>query len=278
MTTAVPFKVQIFETPMSPSNANSCGAEWTQHGSCCNEQDLARFIGLEERLITLNDEFLTEAVTKASVAIGKGQEFSNFKLHSANCWNHIKQVRSSALCSICSGRSELFFSRHGKAWITLETCVAGVESCLSFFAELPKLDQAMNQFAILQPSVAKSSSEYKQAAFRLRLYFPPASIVQRFAAYSAAKRAGPAVAEVTSVCAAIMNIRKAPYILLFNPRGTGEYLQMVRQETLAQLDLEKAQILQKMNIDLEQVKKKKEKGNVPALIQQVIITRPTNKF
>ena len=48
------------------------------------------------------------------------------------CWRDMSRVRSNSLCSICSGRSEVFFSKD-RAVIKGETCHRLMDSCHRFF-------------------------------------------------------------------------------------------------------------------------------------------------
>ena len=51
------------------------------------------------------------------------------------CWNYMAKVRSSALCSICSGRSTSFIEKD-KFLVSPQVCDKAVSSCVAFFEGL----------------------------------------------------------------------------------------------------------------------------------------------
>ena len=61
--------------------------------------------------------------------------FADLESKSQHCWKYIARLRASSLCSICSGRSQVFF-KEDKASITIGTCHDVMTRCWSHFEVL----------------------------------------------------------------------------------------------------------------------------------------------
>jgi hypothetical protein len=64
------------------------------------------------------------------------------------CWGHMRFVRSSTLCSLCSGQSGSFFdTRTNKAFMDLGACTTMLDRCSTFFVETNNLFEGFDKVA-----------------------------------------------------------------------------------------------------------------------------------
>lgn len=129
------------------------------------------------------------------------------------------------MCSICSGRSQEFFNSLNKALVTPETCTRGVEACAPFFESLADITRQMEEAKPASSADQKTVHDIKD---KLLVFAPPEHLLDLFAAYEEAKKRGDAKKEAYQICNSILNIRKKPYILLFNDEGVKEYLSIMK--------------------------------------------------
>lgn len=124
-------------------------------------------------MIDLNHKYITKAVQDAGVAIGQSDLVKNFEGDSITCWNYMKAVRGSALCSICSGRSEIFF-KDDKALISMDTCLQAVNSCEGFFMTLIDLAHALRAYKSNQTTLKTADEQLRVATLQkdLQKYRP----------------------------------------------------------------------------------------------------------
>lgn len=129
MKTDHPHNVTIFEQVQS-GPFQSCRSEWNVHGSCCKASDLIRMNEFETEVINSNNKKLIEVVKlfRKLILVRKGFNheekvkaktiYVEFKVATEKCWSYMKKLRSSSFCSICSGRSEIYFYRQQNADIS----------------------------------------------------------------------------------------------------------------------------------------------------------------
>lgn len=166
-------------------------------------------------MIFLNNKYLVETVTNVSKAINKSEEFKDFGNHSSRCWSQMEKIRQSALCSICSGRSQIFF-KSSKALISEATCLKTVYECKRFFFALNGLAQLLEESeASAAEDLTAEESDAAELQEALAAYRPPAALLAAFAEFERLRSTPAAVA----VCEMVVNIRKPPYILVMNGRG-----------------------------------------------------------
>ena len=99
-----------------------------------------------------------------------------FRLGTQQCWNQIANIRSSSVCSTCSGRSHIFF-RKDKALMSEEVCVAILDKCykplrqLTFFVSvlnlIPKLLGIESKTSITTPQGQKELLEMENLSQHL---------------------------------------------------------------------------------------------------------------
>ena len=135
---ATPRSVYIFTTPLK-GRYKFCKGEWSTYGTCCDPVDLKKFYELEAKLIDINKDKLTAAVASIRKKVDfvikmtkdkslkrySDEVFPKFKHNSNKCWDYMKKMRGTAMCSTCSGRSEVYFS-NGKILISPKTCKQAV--------------------------------------------------------------------------------------------------------------------------------------------------------
>ena len=128
-------KVRIFDTPDTTATMNHCQAEWSTHGTCCDASDLVLASELDGKLIDANANMIVKAVSmvkwilvdKLNEIVAKRKQkmnpvtekqisdffsshtYTNFNESTSKCWDFMKKQKTSALCSICSGRSSMYF-------------------------------------------------------------------------------------------------------------------------------------------------------------------------
>ena len=169
-------KVTLFPSPQFSSK--KCSSEWTPNGSYCEEKSLVQFAKkdsqvildstnkLESQLKTIAQIF-KRSFELADLATGKKihgnsymakyikalsdesvRKFRNLVSLLGNsvetykridsCWADMSRLRSNSLCSICSGRSQVFFASE-RAIIEDETCHHLIDSCHRFFVVVVNL-------------------------------------------------------------------------------------------------------------------------------------------
>lgn len=271
---SIPLTVSIFESP-SKTDIKHCESEWSAHGTCCNQDDLRGLFKLEDLLIQNSEEQLIKTFEEMRKAIEKSTDillvdpttykhskssyhnmkfyhdiysFSNFKEESNKCWKSMKQARSSAICSICSGRSETYFSKD-KIILPEDTCNRVVEDCELFFIKLRSIVQRFPQVLNSYKDMDLINDDYRDFQImekELRTYCPPQVLLDAFAEYEEAKKQGKDIGlPAANVCSMILNIRKTPYIIQMNPNA----IETVARETQAQLERKFLQTMSKLNIN-----------------------------
>ena len=241
---AKPLSIEVLDKPVQ--NPDHCGDEWAIHGTCCKAADLLDFFSLEKLLIDTNSKYLSQAVSKIANHVHRSEEFNGFEQDSQHCWNYMKEVRGSALCSICSGRSQLFF-KDDHVLVSRLTCQAAVSACQSFFISLSKILKLIHE--VSEETRDKTSKGYKSLVDRLKLdlelYSPPKELIKAFELHmkQEASSAEAARSEI-SICSMILNVRKMPYILLLNPEGI-DAVTKIELERLARKRKEKKDAINK---------------------------------
>ena len=72
--------------------------------------------------------------------------FQSINASSQVCWDYLSKIRSLSLCSVCSGRREVFF-RYSKALISFSTCSDIMKKCGDHFGLLVKFVKRSSQLA-----------------------------------------------------------------------------------------------------------------------------------
>lgn len=234
MKNASPLGVDIFKSPKI-EEFDKCEYEWNKFGNCCDVLDLEAFYQLENRLINLNEKYLAKAVNDSmkvfnNIRTGEKRDklrrkMENFTRDSNTCWNHMKKMRSSAACSICSGRSEVFF-KDDKALISPDTCIEAVGACSNFFNKVNGVIHGVQYILNLRRKEAilnnTEIADLEDLESDFETYRPPEELFQAFSMFKKHKHSNSSKEKLMAaldVCSMIVNLRKAPYILIMNEEG-----------------------------------------------------------
>ena len=205
-----------------------CQAEWDRHGTCCDSADLLNLNAYENKTIRHNMQQLATSVANfvafvnASDKVAYKEEtlltLKNFSQNSEDCWTYITRVRSSALCSICSGRSEIFFTESkDKILIDSDTCRIAISKCEDFFTSLAFLSKRLPKVVDKngQQMLANESKPLIDLSNTLKMYGPPKELIKAIEEYENQRRQANSRKAIHSayVCSMFLNIRKKPYII-----------------------------------------------------------------
>ena len=178
-------KVIILDAPQN-TEISHCQYEWSRYGTCCDQQSLVSYAEHDSKLIKESvDTFENKlsAIAKSfSDLIDASKEIirKNIKLEPVanvlintifdeetnklrdfvtnffetekemslfSCWKQMARIRSNSLCSVCSGRSEVFFAQNDKAMFLSMDCQPMIDSCLTSFDDFVKLIEGVDKFA-----------------------------------------------------------------------------------------------------------------------------------
>lgn len=240
LATQTPIPIDIFKSPSTSvvEHNPKCGAEWKVHGTCCNPDDLEEHYKLEE--LSIKREFIikTQSVTafasmfrdiisrraKLSPHVeqflntGSAQMVKDYD----TCRDTLLHIRGSALCSVCSGRSQIFFNRKkDKLLIDMQTCQKAVEACgnaitmhSSMLADFGKMvDEVM---------AIKSQDEISVITYLMYLHDravnnqPPAHLVEAFANIKKAHSPAEKNQEAMAACSLLVDVVKKPFVTVFS--------------------------------------------------------------
>lgn len=224
-----PAGVTIYEEPkfITDEESQYCGSEWKTHGTCCDGNELVNMFEYERDIIEYNLRKLSQPIrnqrksgpsdlrSRRPKKESLPKEMLNFPFEMEKCWNHIVSLRGSALCSICSGRSQHYFDpKNKKILIDSSHCRSVVENCEGFFTSLT---QVVNQIAENLKKTLNSgdpNSYWTYLATTLKEYGPPKDLINAINLYDRHKAdANRTGLHSAKVCSMIFNIRKKPYIV-----------------------------------------------------------------
>ena len=243
-------KVQIFDTPDTTSTMNHCQAEWSTHGTCCDASDLVLASELDGKLIDANANMIVKAVSMVKwILVDKLNEivakkklkmnpvtekqisdffsshtYTNFNESTSKCWDFMKKQRSSALCSMCSGRSSIYFD-DGKILVDRQVCRDTTDSCYAFFESLTMIKDKLNavRSVFLRDKYVYVLKYLQDFIERLERGSPPPSLIQAFNTHREVSKKSKSSQNDQSlidaeqvVCSTTLNILKTPYIMTMN--------------------------------------------------------------
>ena len=207
-----------------------CSSEWNAHGTCCEGEDLVSFAQFEIEVIQHNAGRLKADLSGLMTLVEQtvdmpvesrqyGQQIlAGYGAASDKCWNYISKVRGSSLCSVCSGRSEVFFTpKKDKIYIDPPTCQQAIENCESFFSSLSWIIEFLDDIARGSPTRSfspQNSKLLKSVLNTFKHYSPPNWLIHDFKIYNHFKK-DLKRAEILSarLCSRFVNIRKKPYVM-----------------------------------------------------------------
>lgn len=167
--------VKVFDQPQ-PSSSNTCKHEWKPHLTCCDNDSLVDYAEKDikklessiknvqkdvKALMTFlkkNEDDIQKAIAKKDLQNKKEfkqvleTDLKAFKTllesmlenenkeddRRENCFDRIKEIRTSSLCYTCSGRSGYFFLQ-GRALISMADCRRTIKRCDNTWAKSVEL-------------------------------------------------------------------------------------------------------------------------------------------
>lgn len=167
--------VKVFDQPQAPTSS-TCKHEWKTHLTCCDNDSLVDYAEkdikkLESsiknvqkdvkalmKFLKKNEEDIEKAIAKKDLQNKKEfkqvleTDLKAFKTllqsmlenenkeddRRENCFDRIKEIRTSSLCYTCSGRSGYFFLQ-GRALISMADCRKTIKRCDNTWAKSVEL-------------------------------------------------------------------------------------------------------------------------------------------
>lgn len=222
--------VGIFTNVLMPQAPNSfkCGAEWNTFGTCCNSTHLENLYKFEADIIDRNKMMTSIGLGILNGKINAWNTSDPFKAQALEmnkkvlattevCWNYVKKIRGSALCSICSGRSEKYFSASkDKILVDPTTCRTSVDSCEVFFNAYTWLRKNFkNLTQKLGLATSKEADEktlYDAMKKAVEDYSPPQYLLDAFAEYDQHKNDTVRLGiHSAKLCSMFLNVRNRPF-------------------------------------------------------------------
>lgn len=255
--------VEVYETARNSSNSTTCKAEWEPYGTCCNREQLieaylkdskaiddhaAELKVVWAKLIHLYELSKVHIPFNETDFLTEKEHFSLVFTHHTysevvgtsidRCWNHLKKLRGTSLCSICSGRSQNYFCRE-KSLIDLATCQDSINHCEDFFRRfnglmnsitksiqyLKKILEHRIQDAKLQEALLSGAldqkhnpnillEQAKRIEYQLELIKLSKTLMEKFDAYDRDTKSNSNTTLLISgeICTSITAIIRSPYI------------------------------------------------------------------
>lgn len=198
-----PIPVVIYPSPDSNvlDGISQCDPEWRNFGTCCDPDDLLLYFRQERKFIEQEYDMKVKSVVEMVGSLQKifenkqKSKFVSFLLGNGSstlvkdyekCKNGLLSIRGPALCSVCSGRSELFFNnKKDKLLIDMDTCKKAISACEPAFDAHSSIVNNMGQ--AIEDSIAVTTD--KKFLFIIDLmnsrgnslkYSPPQHLIEAF--------------------------------------------------------------------------------------------------
>jgi hypothetical protein len=215
----------------------TCDAEWKLHGTCCNRDELLIFNQHEQDLLRYNGGMTGRAIDnsikllkrKTQTPLPSKEILAKLKMANQShekCRKKLLSLRGPALCSICSGRSEIFFNNNkDKAFIDLETCKRTVDVCEPYFESMGWLGANSDDFIEEIKNIMPSAPLFNLTTLfeLIDKYKPPQKLSDAFERYGKAKMDADNDFKkdilAANLCSVIINIRQKPFVR-FEELGT----------------------------------------------------------
>jgi flagellar biogenesis protein FliO len=310
---AKPLAVKVFQSPVM-TNIEHCHSEWGVKGTCCDQRDVVDAFKLESKLIDINRKALSKLywellsmirsttlsviqssskknasdklveILERDLKIGTNQEFEH---ESDRCWGFMKQIRGFSWCSVCSGGSEVFF-KNGKILISEETCDQAIDYCRGFFRHLSRVNSEFRRILSGYKNMTMSTHQRErigQLDKKLRAIRLPKKLLKLFSRLAKQRNNTKKRLEAVRICQMIVNVRKTPFILAFNPEhvealASASRDQIVRkyEESMNELDNEKKAAVEKIHKEFQQTLDKINESKKKALDDLLIVFGPSPRF
>lgn len=229
-------RVTILKKPLINSSNKYCVPEWNKFGTCCDSSSLVAMQKSENNAIKTDSDYLSQyllTMTKftlqmqticlnplaakyypviARMTLNQKREVSFHIIHifirlvaqnpsrqATTCWTNTQKIRGSSLCSICSGRSNVFFNSNGKLNVDLNTCKTSIDSCGNFYKTVKTI---LNILEELLPQIVKYGlskllgTELAGLHTNLKLLMLSSSLITSISTYQSSK----SISAATAVC------------------------------------------------------------------------------
>lgn len=158
-----------------------------------------------------------KSILKQIDKIRKSSIHNELSLASKECWTKMSQIRGSALCSVCSGRSHVFF-KNGKALIDYKTCTSVIGQCTPFFDQFKSFTRMFQTLSNLVGLYLKRDlkADYDKLVQQVKKFEPSTKLISSLEkAQNKSTDDKLHVLQTVSACNHILNIRKATYVQSF---------------------------------------------------------------
>ena len=239
--------VAVSDTP-KVGQFDHCQAEWNTHGNCCEPKSLVKAFDDDNKTIANSASALQNTVKTIKVLLdavlidGKDTDsniddlplqfiedkkarmemirnlsqatfFTTISGSSDVCWNYMVKIRGSALCQICSGRSNTFF-RDNMALISEDTCQEAVSKCKGFFKDLKAFVEdfkKVHDLIATQTEDIEILKKFTEVNEALKDTSPPDSLIEDFTLLEYANQNDKS-ALLANVCSRFVNMRRPTVI------------------------------------------------------------------
>lgn len=149
------------------------------------------------------------SVLEKAAGIDGSSNHANFMDDAQTCWIHMSKARGSSLCSICSGRSNIFFN-NSKILVNVDSCESIIKSCQQFFIKLKEFTKDYQSLiTIVDKTMSNTTQNSTLTVLHLDMikYSPPADLIDLFVNYDKAEENDkPSLA--AQICGRILNLRQ----------------------------------------------------------------------
>ena len=222
-------------------DATTCNGLWSQHGFICNKQKLLELSKSDEAAIKATVNQFNAVVPKFRELILTLREIypSNSTLHvfydasrnflpqsTEKCWAKMSQIRSSSLCSMCSGNNYEYFLNN-KAAITEMACQLIFVECkdhIDFINFMATIEKRVYHFLIEElekHQAAKQSLEKLDNGFLMKqkkIQNSIESLSKLIVEYISCIDVDARIQIANKVCQAIVRLRETPMLINLNEK------------------------------------------------------------
>lgn len=252
-----PVPVLIYSTPNQSGleGVPQCGSEWKTYGTCCDREDLYLYFIHEAKMIEADYQakitsfiriihgFYSIIKTNTGPLVEYFNLFGDsgrFQRKLSKCKESLLEIRGNALCSVCSGRSDLFFnSKKNRLLLDLPTCKRALDACEPAFylhdTVVKKLKDIINNLiAVTIPSRLYNIMGMMEAVDLTIKYAPPKYLIDAFERLKLSDSEKEIDEASVSACSLLIDILKKPFSLY-----RGAFAKRVVDESLYWYEMKK---------------------------------------
>ena len=147
------------------------------------------------------------------------QVHNTIERSSNTCWNFMLQARGSALCSVCSGRSQDFFTAT-KAMVNIQDCEAAIANCKDFFTDMStfttQLRDLLSFLTVFDDHITqKEVKKITELETQLKRFVPDQKLLDAMHNYNHKSKASISKQrffDSNTICGHILSIRKPTFL------------------------------------------------------------------